>query len=114
MKPNYIEQILGTADVGLFSIWVGIALFGAAVSLRLNVAGRDRHSNATPVKFNWSFFLQDNLQRFINTLMVILPCIRFANEFLGTPATAAVAFGIGLGTDRMALLLKNINKKARK
>jgi hypothetical protein len=114
VKQNYIEQILGMADVKLFLIVYAFGLLGVLMSILLHVNGRDKTSPDTPVPFSWKFFIQDNLQRIVTALILLFLGIRFAGEMFGMGITMWTALVVGFCLDKVAQFLKNMSLEARK
>jgi hypothetical protein len=63
----------------------------------------------TPFKFSFSFLIEDNGQRILLNLLLIIVAIRFSKEILGFEVKPFTALLIGVSFDKLSELLRNSN-----
>lgn len=102
-----LQKLLGSNDLSTFLVTFFFALIGVALSLLWHTTSRDIRSTDTPFAFSWSFLLSDNIKRIITGVILIYIAIRFYPDLFGKPVTEYLAFGIGLGLDKIAEVIKN-------
>jgi hypothetical protein len=107
MLPEIIKTLLGQNTAAQFVGLYLMAIIGLAVSLLLHTTVRDPNSTNTPVAFSWSFFFRDNLKRIVLNVMVLFIAIRFYPDLFGAPINEFLAFGVGLGLDKIIELIKS-------
>ncbi len=103
MKQHFLGSMT-PADFGAFFI---LAVFGALFMMLIQTTGRNLNSLATPTRFSWSFFIEDNWKRFLAGVMLILIGIRFSQFISGFEMNAFYSLSLGMGLDRFAQLLKD-------
>lgn len=106
--PDFTKILLGNGPLGFFFGFVVIAIICAFVSLLIEVNSRDIKSTNTPEEFSYKFMLVHNLLRILANILLIPIFIRISYEWIPMPWMLLVAVGIGAGSDRLGLLLKNI------
>lgn len=106
--PDFMSTLLGKGPVGLFFALVVIALICALVSLLIEVNSRNIDSDNTPDKFSYRFMLAHNLLRILISFLLVPIFVRVCYEWVPMPWILLVVIGIGAGSDRLALLFKNI------
>jgi len=57
-------------------------LLGALLNILIEVSGRNKDSERSPVQFSFSFFLQDNWQRISLTLLVCIIGVMVGSELI--------------------------------
>lgn len=110
---QFISQFLGTNDSIGILVSFSWAFLGFIASLSIGVSRRNKGSISTPRGFSWSFFVKDNILRFLGTILILFIGIVFHQELKGEPINTFKALVLGLGVDQIVAILKNINKKAR-
>lgn len=86
---------------------------GALLNIGLDVFNRDAQSENTPVRFSWSFFFRDNILRFLFNVLAAYSIVRFFTDiFPGLRLTLAWAWMLGLASDWMWVLLREIKYTA--
>ncbi len=113
MAPTFLTELkqylLGSISP---AAWIAALLFsivGVWISLLLDSNTRDKDSLRSPYSFNARFLIMDNIQRIILNALLILIFLRFTPELLGVKMTMITAFFVGLGFDRLGLMLRNKN-----
>lgn len=107
MKQSFLENLLGPGDPGMFLAAMVYALVGVIISLLYDSAKRDQNKLSTPNDFSWGYMLIDNLKRIALSVLLVVVSLRFSREILGADLTMYLALLIGIGFDRLGLLLKN-------
>lgn len=102
-----MKDFLGTTDVGAFMTLFLFAIIGMVISLLLNGANRDPDTPSTPYKFSLSFLLLDNWKRIVLNLLVLFAAVRFYPDIFNEPINPFLAFGIGLGFDKVVQMIKD-------
>src|SRR5687768_8596889 len=106
--PDFMSVLLGNGPIGFFFGFVVIAIICAFVSLLIEANSRDLKSANTPEQFSYKFMLAHNLLRIVANILLIPIFIRLCYEWIPMPWMLIAAIGIGAGSDRLGLLLKNI------
>ena len=101
------QKIIGSNDLTSFLAAFIFALIGVALSLLWHATTRNQNSPNTPVKFSWNFLLSDNVKRIAASLITIFIAIRFYPDLFGKPINEYLAFGVGLGLDKISEVIKN-------
>lgn len=101
-----METLLGTTDTGQFFSLFAFALIGMSISLLLNGANREVTGPTTPYKFNLGFLLLDNYKRIILNLLILFSAVRFYPDIFHEAINPFLAFGIGIGFDKIVQLIK--------
>jgi hypothetical protein len=99
--------LLGPFTFGHFLALLLLALIGAALSLLLQTTNRDVHSERSPVRFSWRFFICDNSRRFATSILLILVALRFTKDLFGFEITEFWALAIGFVNDKVGQYLKD-------
>lgn len=110
---QFILKFLGTNDSIGTMVSLSWAVLGFIASLSIGVSRRNKGNISTPRDFSWSFFLKDNILRFLGTILILFIGVVFHQELKGEPINSFKALVLGLGVDQVVAILKNINKKAR-
>ena len=114
MKEEFLTHLLGSQSIAWWAAALIWTFIGAIVSLYLYVEkNRDKNSPNTPYKYNFWFMLRDNLQRLTVGLFVALLALRFSVEIFGTEPTIYLGVLYGIGSDKLAQLISNIELTAR-
>ena len=88
-----LSHLLGTMTPAYLLASMIFLLIGALLNIGLDVMNRDEKSLNTPVTFSWSFFVRDNMLRFIFNLLAAYSVVRlFSDIFPG------LTFGLSLPT----------------
>jgi hypothetical protein len=104
---DFTATLLGNQSASAFAALVFFALLGALLSMLLHTTRRDVLHSATPIRFSWRFFIQDNWKRAITSLILIYLALRFTPEIFGIEVNEFWAIAIGLCNDKLAELIKN-------
>jgi hypothetical protein len=105
MKQFFLSLLGMPAEV--FFTLLFWAMFGVALTTLIDVAKRDPNSDHTPTGFSMRFFWRDNAKKLIAGFMIILASLRFGPELFGVTITDFWALAIGVGSDSLALIIKN-------
>jgi len=92
---NLINNILGGYSAWQFISFVFFFLIGLAIYSVQETRERDIESKFTPKKFNFKFFILDNLRRFALAILLIYVQFRFFKELTGQELTEFTALLIG-------------------
>ena len=104
----FVEQ-LRMELYSTISIYVYIAAFFFAIvghyfSLVYSVLMRNTASDKTPKKFQWEFFMEENLDRFwlglFFAFLLCYICFRFSPDILNVELSYPLALAIGYAPDR--------------
>ena len=107
--PDFWSIIIGKGPLGSLLAYLVIAVFCAAISALISVANRDISNTSTPNKIVWSFFFAHNIARLLINVLCIPIVIRLVYEYIpDMKLMLFISIGIGFGSDRLALLLKNM------
>ena len=83
---DFTQVLLGNFTLGSVLGYMAIMAIGAALSLLLDVKGRDKTSRRSPNRFSWWFLLRDNLKRLFLVVLIMYVFIRFSDMlFEGQP-----------------------------
>lgn len=104
---QFISTLLGGQTASAFAALLFFALLGAAISMLLHTTKRDPNSTATPIRFSWLFFIEDNWKRAITSLLLIYVALRFTPDIIGVTINEFWAIAIGLCNDKLAELIKD-------
>jgi ABC-type methionine transport system permease subunit len=107
IMKDFIATLLGNQSASAFAALVFFSLLGAVLSLLLHTTKRDPNSIATPRKFSWIFFIEDNWKRAITSLILIYLALRFTPELFGVQINEFWAIAIGLCNDQLAQFIKD-------
>lgn len=110
---KFLNLMLGTSDVPTYMAGLVFALIGLAFYFKGKVAKRNKQSAATPYRFSWKFFTQDNLVEMAFSLLAIFLALRFSVEYAGVEVTMIYALGIGFALPKFIGWLYSIQGKAR-
>lgn len=92
---------------------IGYIIYGLA-----ETTGRDKLSNATPMKWSWNFWVKDNWRRYLITVLTTYVLFRFYNEINGHPFSNFDAVTMGMIGDGIAATVKkrvlNLNDSRKK
>lgn len=111
---KFLEQVLGTTDLGTYLAAYIFAGIGVLISLRIKANSRDKLSDNTPYNFSWRFLIQDNLLQITSNIGLLFLAFRFTNEFYGQELSMKLAVFMGAGIDSLIELFKILQNKARK
>lgn len=107
MKKTFLENLFGPGDPGMFLAALVYAMVGVTISLLYDSSKRDQNKVSTPNDFSWGYLLIDNIKRIVLSVLLVVVSLRFSRELLGADLTMYLALLIGIGFDRLGLLLKN-------
>lgn len=110
---KFIDLLLGTNDIPTYLAALVFAVIGALIMQLIKSKTRDKHSPNTPYNFSWKFLVWDNLREVLLGLMFILLALRFSVEFAGVELTMYYALCVGLGLQKVAQWITNLEQKAR-
>jgi hypothetical protein len=110
---DFKSIVLGNMTFAVFGAYMFIALFVAFLMLLIRADKKRHDSPDTPTKFDWGFFVQDNLLKFVINILVIALMIRFSVEFVGQEITGWAAALIGLGVNAAVVKLQGLQNSAR-
>jgi hypothetical protein len=111
---NFLQTLLGTTDFGTFAALFVLGVFGAICGLAVKYLRSTKKNNPlTPDTFSFGFLIRDNLLRFLCSILLILPVIRFSSQFIGSEATTWGAFFYGLSLDQLIALFARLQDTAR-
>lgn len=105
--PDFMSVVLGKSPGFLFGFLV-IACIGAIALIFSEANKRDPNSPRSPVKFSMMFWLADNALRIIGTILLMFLAVRAAYEYVPPVWMLFVSIGIGLGSDKLALIGKRM------
>lgn len=109
-----ITELLGTYSAAFYVTYFIFVLIGVFISLRINLAKRDKKSVYTPFAFSWSFFLQDNIFRIITSMAMVFVTIRLGTEMMNVIPTYPGAVILGLGMDQALIRLEKFTLTTRR
>lgn len=112
-KIEFVDHLFGGISFATYIVAFLFTAIGAVISLRLHAEKRDKLSPNTPVKFSWTFLIQDNMLRLISGLLMVFILFRFAPQLLKTDLSMLFAVLLGLCSDNLVFLFQKIQDKAR-
>lgn len=107
---DFIKSVIGDYSFGLWLAYFFFAIIGSIAFSWMEVSDRDKASPKTPVKFRLTFFILDNIKRFVATAILIYVQFRFYKELSGNPLNEYTALLIGFGADGLAGFSKKRTK----
>ncbi len=110
-KVDVIQQIIGSTDYSTFFAAIFFGFIGAFTMMLVEATTRDLKTNRSPENFSWGFFFKDNVARFFTNLLLVIIVIRFAPNLINEQISTFWGFVIGLGSDKLAVLIKNKRNK---
>lgn len=110
---EFLKILLGDMDLPTFLGYYAMAFLSAFLMLIIRADKKRKTSKDTPVRFDWGFFLQDNILKFLINILTIGFAIRFCNEFMGSEITGWLSFLIGIGLNELTVRIQNFESKAR-
>jgi len=113
MKESLNLILAGATWMDMF-VYFGFAYIGLILNLYIDVKKRKPKSPNSPFKFDWSYWWADNKERLpvsialIPLFVILCNAGGFILTFIGLPdvMNIAVAFGIGMAGDGVAIILK--------
>lgn len=102
-----MKDFLGTTDTGSFMTLFLFAIIGMVISILLHGANREPSTPTTPYKFSLSFLFLDNWKRILLNILVLFAAVRFYPDIFNEPINPFLAFGIGLGFDKVVQKIKD-------
>lgn len=104
METTY--SILGDMSVQAYFVLFFFMLFGLVFIRVFELATRKKGSERTPEKFSFKFWLQDNWQSILLSVMTMFLTVRFSSEFLpeGQVMSEWWALLIGGGLDGIIVI----------
>lgn len=117
--PDFWSVLLGKGPTGFFLGYFVVALICAAALMFVELQTRNADSKRTPEKFNFKFWIYDNIARFVGNPLLIFLAIRACYEYVPPVGMLFVSMGIGFGSDGLGILAKRMgvlttNKLAEK
>lgn len=109
-----ILRLLGTVSIVEYLVLTIFIIIGVTASIRIDTLNRDRLSCETPYKFNFKFFLFDNLKRLLKSVTMIFLIIRFGEDLTGTKLSDWGAVLIGLSFDQVGVIIGDRLEKFKK
>ncbi|MBP7398195.1 MAG: hypothetical protein KA954_01320 [Chitinophagales bacterium] len=106
---DFKGYVLGSITPAEWAAALLFAMVGVSISLGRYTNTRDKHSERTPLKFNFWFMLTDNAGRIWINLLSVLIFLRFSPELIGTKLTMLSAFFVGLSIDKLTIWLREKN-----
>jgi len=106
MDSLHASYYLGTSNLNLFWSSMFFGYVGVLIMILMELAGRDPKKAGSPFHFSWSYFLSDNVFRFILNTLIVAVCIRFMPQFINQPVAPWHALLIGFGSDYLAAKIK--------
>jgi hypothetical protein len=103
------DLLFGGISPQHFLVMLFFALLGVMISLLVHSTNRDPKAIRTPFRFKLLFLIDDNIQRILLNLLLIVVAIRFSKEILGFEIKPFIALLIGVSFDKLAELLRNTN-----
>jgi len=101
----------GTTDKNLFLSALFFGYVGVFVMILIDVSTRVPDTTYSPKKFDFNFFIKDNLAKIILDLFLVAICIRFLPQLFNQPISQFYAFLIGVGSDKLCALVKKDRDK---
>ena len=105
--PDFWSVVVGDKP-GLLLGFLLIACVGALAIMFSEANKRDPNSQRTPVKFSFRFWLADNALRILGTVMLMFLAVRVTYQYIPPVWMLLASVGIGLGSDKLALIGKRI------
>jgi hypothetical protein len=116
MQPFLNElssHLLGSMSLAYLLASMIFLLIGALLNIGLDVVNRDAKSPNTPKEFSWSFFVRDNIQRFLFNILAAFCTVRFFNDiFPGLTFGMSWAWIIGLIFDWVWVAIRELKDLA--
>jgi len=115
VKSDFLFNLLAELPVGVLLAGIFFALLGVYYSKLVFAAKRDQNKPGTPDKWDWRYFIKDNLIPFLKSsslvLITIFISIRFVEQFTGSGLTMIYCFFVGLSLDEAINRIKNYKNK---
>lgn len=111
-SQDFLGYFFGTNDYALIAVCFIYGCIGMLMMMLVDVMGRDKQADYSPVEFKLGYFLKDNAPRFLFNFLIMLVCIRFCSDFLHEPTTPKSSVLIGFFSDVIALMVKKRKQKA--
>ena len=109
-----LSHLLGTMTPAYLLATMIFILIGTLLNIGLYVMNRDEKSTNTPVTFSWSFFVHDNMLRFMFNVLAAFSIVRFfADIFPGLAFGLSWAWVIGLVSDWIWVALRELKYLAQ-
>ena len=109
-----LSHLLGTMTPAYLLASMIFMLIGALLNIGLDVFNRDEKSLNTPVTFSWSFFVRDNMLRFMFNILAAYSVVRFFSDiFPGLTFKLSWAWIIGLVFDWIWVALRELKYLAQ-
>lgn len=103
---TFWKTIVGSTDPAIFAACILFAGLGVFFVLLMGTKLRSPDSKYSPVKFSWSYLWSDNAKRIYASIIAVLVSLRFMPELFNMELKPLYAFGIGVGWDSIALVIK--------
>lgn len=114
---RFLELLFGTNDFAGIAVGFIYAMIGLSLSILFETSTRKIAKPTTPNEFDFSFYIRDNKNRLITSLLLIIVGLRFYGEFgyeaiLSVSITnennalASVGLAIGLSSDIISAIIK--------
>ena len=103
---EFIKIIIGDNTWIQFFGFLWFFIIGYIIYGLLEISGRDVKSPHTPQKWSWSFWFNDNIKRYMSTILCTYIMFRFYIEFSGHAFSNFEALMMGLLGDGLSATLK--------
>lgn len=116
-KQEILQNITGnTLDWADYVTCFFFAFLGLLIRTGIRTkSGIKNNKNGTPEKFNWIYWIRDNVLTKLSSMMfifvVIFVTLRFSMDWFGQYPSMAFSFVVGLGIDYFIEFLKKIQPK---
>jgi Na+/melibiose symporter-like transporter len=115
VKTDFLKSLLDGLPLGVLLAGMCFGLIGVYYSKITFAAKRNPLKSESPVKWDWKYFINDNIIPFLkNSSLVILTIflsIRFVQQFTGSGITMVYCLGVGLGLDEVIEKIKKFRNK---
>lgn len=108
---SVLDYLLGDTSVQLWIAIMLLSLAMAAVMMWNRVKKRDLTSERTPEKWDWKWFISDNIGRMFSTMFSIFLFARLALTFFDPKYVIISAILIGLISDQLPVIFGFIKEQ---
>ncbi len=95
----------GTSAWAIFAVALLFVLFGLIIKWYIEINRSIKKSPDTPNKWDWKYFIQNNLFKksfsILANFIIALAALRFCTEIFNIPLSMGVAFAFGIGFDEV-------------
>lgn len=111
---DFLKIVLGNQSMASFFGNLVLAIIGIVLMMSFDANSRNASSPNTPNDFSIKFLLRDNALRlfgsFALSCLIVSVAIRFCNEMLHVQLNPFIAFVIGLSSDYLSTIIKNLSR----